>query len=71
MDVFTGPLRYNSDPSTDTYGSLTLKPSNEGFYWVDRQYKGSLRRYWKPVLAHNTYWDDPCLYERFLADFKI
>jgi hypothetical protein len=76
LDIFTGPLRFNpdvrtvtADPPTD--GSLTLRPSKEGFYWVDRQYKGALTRYWKPVLAHNTYWDDPCLYDRFLADFGI
>jgi hypothetical protein len=76
MDTFTGPLRYdqNADKikaSPPAQGSLSLKPSDEGFYWVDRQYSGKLWRYWKPVLAHNTYWDDPCMYERFLADFKI
>jgi hypothetical protein len=84
MDTFTGPLRFNPDAASKQTkllpplpnglpkdGSLTLNPSDEGFYWVDRQYKGKLWRYWKPVLAHNTYWDDPCLYERFLADFNI
>lgn len=76
MDVVTGPLRFDPDAGTvtaapPTTGSLKPYPSRFGFYWVDRQYKGKWTRYWKPVLAHTTYWDDPCLYDRFLADFEI
>jgi hypothetical protein len=76
MDVVTGPLRFDPAAKTvaaapPTSGSLKPFPSRFGFYWVDRQYKGKWTRYWKPVMAHTTYWDDPCLYERFLADFNI